>query len=132
MGRLKTDQHDHMAFGIELDHHVRALVDAPDVIVLVDANHVREGEPIEILADFANEFPVPVEFQKLRVAAAMVHKNVPLGIQRNSGGLTQIKIRRKLQRIHSIVRYLRRSRLSKHRRTRQHHQYNSISLHHPS
>src|SRR5215510_15995502 len=56
----------HTTSRVELDDHVRALVDGPDIIVAVDAHGVRKRPAIEPLADLAHELAVLVEFQKLR------------------------------------------------------------------
>src|SRR5262245_26289544 len=51
--------------GTELDDHVRAFVDRPDVAACVDAHRVRESESIEVLADLANERAVRSELEQL-------------------------------------------------------------------
>ena len=56
----------HASGRIELDDHVRALVDGPDVVVLVDAHGVRERPAVEALADFADELALRSELEQLR------------------------------------------------------------------
>src|SRR5262249_23744646 len=51
---------------IELDDHVRTLVDRPDVVVFVDAHRVGEGPTVKTLADFAYERTVLIELEQLR------------------------------------------------------------------
>src|SRR6185437_15518525 len=72
--RLAPDRHDHATFGVELDHHIRAFVDAPDVVVLIDADDVRKDEAVEILADLANELPLGIELEQLRPRRAGEHE----------------------------------------------------------
>src|SRR5207248_4847218 len=96
------------AFGSELDHHVRALVGHPDVVVLVDFHGVGKGPSVKMMAHLADEFSVWGKLEQLRRggtvgwsggAAARKYKNVPFGIDRDSRGFAKIKIRRKLQKI---------------------------------
>src|SRR5438876_386994 len=47
--------HRHAAFRIELDHHVRAFVRDPNVVILVDLHGVCERPGIQMMADLANE-----------------------------------------------------------------------------
>jgi hypothetical protein len=68
---LAAEHHHDPAVGIELDHHVRALVDGPDVIVFVDADGVGEGPRVEVMTDLAHELPVGVELQQLRRGGAV-------------------------------------------------------------
>ena len=63
---LAAEHHDDAALGIELDHHVRALVDDPDVVLLVDAHGVGERPGVQVLADLADELACRVELQQLR------------------------------------------------------------------
>src|SRR5437762_2298114 len=59
------EDHRHAAFRIELDHHVRALVRDPNVVILVDLHGVCERPGIQMMADLANEFAVGAELEKL-------------------------------------------------------------------
>src|SRR5208282_1523595 len=52
------EDHRHAAFRGELDHHVRALVRGPNVVVLVDLYGVRERPGIKLVADLADKFAV--------------------------------------------------------------------------
>ncbi len=63
---LPSEHQRHAPFRIEADDHVRALVDRPEVVVLVEADRVRVRPGVEALADFANEFAGLVEEQHLR------------------------------------------------------------------
>src|SRR5205823_4140840 len=96
------------AFGSELDHHVRALVGHPDVVVLVDFHGVSKGPGVEMMTNLADKFSVRRKLEQLgggcavgwsRGTAARKYKNVPFGIDRDSRGFAKIKIRRKLQKI---------------------------------
>ena len=53
-------------FRAELDDHVRAFVDRPDVVLRVDADAVRHLEAVETLADLADELAVLVELEEAR------------------------------------------------------------------
>ena len=57
---------DDAAGRIELDDHVGAFVDGPDVVVLVDAHGVSFGPGVEALADLAQEFTLRPELEQLR------------------------------------------------------------------
>ena len=98
---LASEHHHDVALGIELDHHVGALVGDPDVVVLVDAHGVRERPGVEVVADLANIFAVRAEFQKLRGAgrvgrsggvAARENEDVSLGIDGHAGDFAEIQI----------------------------------------
>jgi hypothetical protein len=69
--RLASEHHLDAAFRVELDHHVRALVGRPDVVVLVDAHGVRKRPGVEVLADLAQEHAVAIEFENLRGCIAV-------------------------------------------------------------
>ena len=64
---LAPEHHQDAAFRVELDDHVRALVDGPDVVVFVDAHIVRKRQnaysPLPISRD---ELAIGSEFEKLR------------------------------------------------------------------
>ena len=59
------DQQD-ATFGTQLDRHVRAVVDDPDVVVRVDTHRVRPGHHVEVLANLPNEAAIRAELEKLR------------------------------------------------------------------
>ena len=86
---LAAEHHHHPAVGIELNDHVRALVDGPDVVVGVDSNGMGERPSVKIAPDLAHELAVGVEFQQLRRRCAIgrparapagEHEHVALGI----------------------------------------------------
>src|SRR5205823_4019178 len=73
---------------------------------------MRKGPGIEVVADLPKKLPVCIEFQKLcRPGAisgavsvpARENEDVPLGIDSYPGSLTEIKIRRQLQKIRNRV-----------------------------
>ena len=92
---LAAAEHPHHAAGrIELDDHVRALVDRPDVVVLVDAHAVGERPGVEALADLADILAVAGELEELRgrrrigrtagAVRAREHEDVALGVHRHA------------------------------------------------
>ena len=68
---LPAEHHRHVPFGVEADDHVRALVDGPEVVVLVEADGVRVRPGVEALADLAEELAGLVEQQDLRRGGAV-------------------------------------------------------------
>ena len=92
---LAAEHERHQALGIELHHHVRAFVDDPQVVVLVEADGVGEGEAVGVLAPLLDELVGLVELEQLGrlraarradVAAARVDEQVLLGIERDADG----------------------------------------------
>src|SRR4030095_6060811 len=57
---------DDSAGRVEFDDHVRALVDRPNVVVLVDAHRMGERPAVKTLADLAHENAVLIELEQLR------------------------------------------------------------------
>ena len=68
---LAAEHHRHVPFGVDADDHVRALVDGPEVVVLVEADGVRVRPGVEALADLAEELAGLVEEQDLRRGGAV-------------------------------------------------------------
>ena len=102
------EDHHHAALRVELDHHVRALVRYPDVVILIDLHRVRERPGIQMMADLANEFAVGAELQKLCGArpiggaggvAAREDEDVSLGVHRHARDFAEIDVRREFQKI---------------------------------
>ena len=69
--RPSAEHHHDASLGVELDDHVRPLVDDPDVVLRVDAHGVRELEAVQALADLADVGAVLIELEQPRVAAAV-------------------------------------------------------------
>ena len=95
--------HQHAAFRIELDHHVRALIGRPNVVILVDFHRVRERPGVEIVADLANEFAVGIELQELSGACtiggadgvtARKHEHVSVGVYGHTRDLPEVDVGR--------------------------------------
>ena len=93
---LAAEHHRHVPLRVELDDHVRAFVGHPDVVVLVDADGVRERRGVVVRPPLLDELQVRIELEQLRrgralgradVAAAGEHEQVPLGILRDADGL---------------------------------------------
>src|SRR5580704_7671045 len=60
---LAAEHHHHPAFGIELDHHVRTLVDRPDIVVLIHPHRMRKRPRIQVLPNFTNVLSVGTELE---------------------------------------------------------------------
>ena len=97
--RSSAEHHQHFAFGAELGDHVRAFVDGPDVVVLIDAHRMGEFEAEKSAADFLDEFAGLVEFEQPVVVAAVEDEDVALGIGGHRDGLAQVLARREFQKV---------------------------------
>jgi hypothetical protein len=84
---LAPEDHIDPTFRREFDHHVRALVGDPDVVLCIDFHGVGEGPGIKVVADFTQVIAVGVELQELRrgraiggagCGAAVQDEDVPL------------------------------------------------------
>src|SRR5687767_11329370 len=71
-----AEHHHDTALRIELDHHVRAFVDDPYVVVAIDANLVRELDAVHPDAPFLHERAVRVELEQAGVATPVIDENV--------------------------------------------------------
>jgi len=63
---LAAEHHSDAALGRELNHHVRAFVGDPDVVVRFHLDHVGEGPSVEVMADLAQVLAVGAELEELR------------------------------------------------------------------
>jgi hypothetical protein len=93
---------------IELDDHVGAFVGDPNVVFAIDANGMREGPGIEVVADFSEKFSIGGEFEKLGGGgsvsgaggiAAGEDENVAFGVDGDAYGFAKVQVRRKFQKI---------------------------------
>ena len=98
---LAAEHHHDPAVGIELDDHVRALVDGPDVVVGVDADGVGEGPRVKIAPNLAHELALGVEFQQLRRgraicrsarASAGEHEHMAFGIDSDPSRFAEVQV----------------------------------------
>ena len=105
---LAAEHHHDAALGIELDDHVRAFIDGPEIVLAVDTHGVREGPGVQVVADFAHELAILVEEQDLRGGgsvrgtggvAAREDVNLALGIHRDAGGFAEVQIVGQLEEI---------------------------------
>ena len=97
--RPAADHHQHLALRAELGDQVGAFVHRPDVVVLVDADRVREFEAVIALADFLDEGAVLVEFEQARRVAAVIDEDVALRVGGDGDRFAQILSGRKLEEI---------------------------------
>ena len=127
---LSAEDHDDVSFRVELDDHVRPFVDAPDVVVLVDADDVGERPGVEAFADLANEAAIGTKFEQLRCGGAVgwsertirsrEYEDVALGVGCHAGAFAEIHVGRQLEKVwHRLVRDLRHLLLRERRRVQQ-------------
>src|SRR5439155_16166422 len=93
------EHHQHFAFGAEFGDHVRAFVDRPDIVVLIDAHRMGEFKAEKSAADFLEEFAALVEFKEPVIVAPVEHEDVALGISGYRDSLTQVLARREFQEV---------------------------------
>ena len=102
------EHHVDPAFRGELDHHIRALVGDPDIVLGVDLHRVRERPGIEVMADLPQIIAVGVKLEQLRRRrgvsragriASMQHEDVALRIDRDAGNFAQVEVGRQVQKI---------------------------------
>src|ERR1035441_2418594 len=115
VGRLcpASEDPDHAPRLVELDNHVGAFVDGPDVVVFVDAHGVGFGPGVEALANFAQELAFGTELEQLcrrgaigRTAGAVgarEHENVALGINGHTWNLAEIHPERELEEVRNGI-----------------------------
>ena len=105
---LAPEHHLDPPLGIELDHHVRALVGDPDVVLGVDLHGMRERPGVEVMADLAQIIAVGVELEQLRRRRAigwagrvpsMQHEDMALRIERDAGNFAEVEIGRQMQKV---------------------------------
>ena len=98
---LAAEHHHDASLRIELDDHVRAFIDGPEIVLAIDPDGVREGPGVQVLADFAEEFAVLIEQKDLggggsvRGAggvAAREDVDLALRIDRDAGGFAEVQI----------------------------------------
>src|ERR1017187_4710474 len=97
--RPPAKKHDDAPFGVELDHHIRPLIDSPDVVPRIDPHRMSEREAIQALADLTDVVPIPIEFKQPRGLASGINKNMSLGIRRDADSFAKVQIRRHLQEV---------------------------------
>ena len=142
VGRLcpASEDPDHAPRLVELDNHVGAFVDGPDVVVFVDAHGVGFGPGVEALANFAQELAFGTELEQLcrrgaigRTAGAVgarEHENVALGINGHTWNLAEIHPERELEEVRNgIEGNFRHALLSVRERSEQHEKCEQTSFH---
>ena len=125
---LAAEDPVHVTLGGEPEDHVRSLVDDPDVVLGIDANGMRVGPRVEVLADLADEVAVGVELEELRRGghvgrtdrvAAREHEDVSIRVDRHSGDLTEVDVVGQFQRIGNRLEWKLRNHLRQSRSHRQ-------------
>ncbi len=107
-----AEHHQQLSVGTELLDDVGALVDGPDVVVLVDAHGVREREAVTAGAEFLDERAGLIELEQARLAAAHVDEDVPFRVGRDARAFTHVEAGGQLEEVgHRLERNLRRRRL---------------------
>jgi hypothetical protein len=105
---LAAEDHHDAALRIELDDHVGAFVGDPDVVFFIDANGMREGPGVEVVADFAEKFSVGGEFEELRGGgsvgwpggvAAGEDEDVAFGVDRDAYGFAEVEVGGQLEEV---------------------------------
>ena len=100
-----ADHHQHPALGVELDEHVGAFVDRPDVVLGVDAHRVGEREAVVVAADLADEGALRRVLEEPRLVGAVVDVDVALGVGGDAHVLADVDPRRVLEEVgHRLVR----------------------------
>src|SRR5262249_19194110 len=94
-----AQKHDDSPLGIELDNHVRPLIDGPNIVLWIDPYRMSEREAIQTLTDLADIFPILIEFKQTRLLASGVDKNMPFGIRRNTNTFAKVQVGWKLQEV---------------------------------
>lgn len=89
--RPLAQHHQELSVRSVLDDEVRALVDRPDVVVLVDAHGVREAVAVAPLAELLDEIPRLVELEDAGLAAAHEDEHVALGIGGHADALAHVE-----------------------------------------
>ena len=106
-----AEHHQDLPVGAELRDDVGALVDRPDVVVLVDAHRVRERHAVAAGAELLDERPRLIELEEARLAAAREHEDVALRVGGDADGFTHVQPRGHLHEIHRVERDFRRDSL---------------------
>ena len=101
--------HQHAARFAELDDHIRAFVDCPDIVVSIDPHAVSKGPCVKTLADFPDEFSLGTKLEQLcggrrvsgsvRAVRARKHIDVPFGVHRDARHLAEIHLGWKLEEL---------------------------------
>ena len=76
--RTLAEHHQQPSIGAEFLDHVGAFIDGPDVVVLVDADRVREREAVAANTEFLDERAGLIELEQSCLAAADVDEDVAL------------------------------------------------------
>jgi hypothetical protein len=113
---LAPEHHGDQPLRVELHHHVRAFVDHPEVVFLVEADRVRERKAVGVLPPLLHILAGFVELEELRrlraarradVSASCVHEQMLLGVEGDADGLADRVSGRHERQRYGIVRNLR-------------------------
>src|SRR5262249_52654169 len=110
---LPPKNHGHSSFGIELDYHVGAFIDGPDVVVLIHADRMRVRPRVQVVTDFPQILTVGAKLEYLRCGRsvsrscnvpAIENENMSLGINGDTGCFAKMQISRQLEKVgHRII-----------------------------
>ena len=91
--------------GIELDQHVGAFIDRPDVVLRVHAHRMREREAVVVAADLAHEHALRRVLEEPRLVGAVIDVDRALRARRDPHVLAGVDARRVLEEVgHGFVR----------------------------
>src|SRR6185436_15718813 len=88
--RSSADHHQHFALRAELGDEIGALVDRPDVVLLVDADRVGELEAVVALANLSREGAVLVELEQACRVAPVIHVDVAFRVRGDGDRLAEV------------------------------------------
>ena len=108
---LAAEDHGDAAGGIELHHHVGALVGHPDVAAGIDARRMGVGPGVEIAPDLAHVTAIGIEFEQLgggsgigRALRVATLEDVDLAglAERDAGHFAHVEISRRFEEIDGV------------------------------
>ncbi|MEJ2007682.1 MAG: hypothetical protein P8Z30_05910 [Acidobacteriota bacterium] len=132
--RLRSPAQHHLhaaALGVEFDHHIRTLIHAPDIVIPVDLDAVGEDKSVKAVANGTHVIPIRIKLQQTSLLAAVIDKDVALGIYGHARDFAQVHSLRQLEKIRDgLKRDFRNARLlSKYQRGKKQKPHNKPVFH---